>query len=512
MYPFRVAALLAVSYCAVLAQTTTAPPAFEHVDVHPSAPGKDTSSGGFVPGNRFELRAFTVLQLISMATGVWEEDKVIGGPNWISTDKFDIIANVPPSAPRDALQSMMRALMTERFGLAVHEDSRPFPVYLLTVGKKPTMKESAEGGRPGCQSNRDQDGLITLTCSQYTVAQFAQRLNQAANGYFDHPLIDKTGLTAKYDFTIHWTARGLMGVRNADGESTGISAFNALEKDLGLKATLSQQPLPVVVIDHVNRTPTENAPDVKTAPPPAIPTEFEVGEIKVSKPGQEGSWSINAGRVQLFAITPKDLLQMAFNLAEDEMLAGEPKWVDTDKLDVIAKASKPVPFDSMQVMLQKLITDTLKLKYHMQDLPIPVYGLTVGKLTARMKPADPANRSNCKKTPADGLLTLTCQNTTMAQFADQARQAAPGYVNHPVVDLTGLNTAYDFAVSWAPSGRTQGGRGGDAAAAGSAAASAPTGDLTFFEAIEKQLGLKLQSQKHPMPVMVVDHIEKPADQ
>jgi uncharacterized protein (TIGR03435 family) len=96
----------------------------------------------------------------------------------------------------------------------------------------------------------------------------------------------------------------------------------------------------------------------------------------------------------------------------------------------------------------------------------------------------------------------------MAQLAEKVRNAAPGYIIHPVVDLTGLKGAFDFAIVWTPSQLiAAAGRGADPSVA-----STPSGGLTFFEAIDKQLGLKLESQKYPQPVMVIDHLERlPAD-
>ena len=97
----------------------------------------------------------------------------------------------------------------------------------------------------------------------------------------------------------------------------------------------------------------------------------------------------------------------------------------------------------------------------------------------------------------------------MAQLAQKLPGAAPAYFDHPMVDMTGLTGAYDFAVSWAPKGRFtgDGGRGGDATP-GTAAAPEPTGDLTVFEAVDKQLGLRLGTEKHSMSVLVIDSVER----
>jgi uncharacterized protein (TIGR03435 family) len=97
----------------------------------------------------------------------------------------------------------------------------------------------------------------------------------------------------------------------------------------------------------------------------------------------------------------------------------------------------------------------------------------------------------------------------MAQFVTRVRNVAAGYLNRRiVVDLTGLQGSYDFALTWAPVGRFNSGRGGDAAPSAGAGATDPTGDLTLFEAVDKYLGLKLAEQKYPMSVVVVDHVNR----
>src|SRR5260370_4635938 len=98
----------------------------------------------------------------------------------------------------------------------------------------------------------------------------------------------------------------------------------------------------------------------------------------------------------------------------------------------------------------------------------------------------------------------------MAQFAEKIRGVGAAYLDHPVVDQTNLKGAYNFVVSWSPLGRLMGG-GKSPEAAGSdatpAAADRPVG-FTLFEALDKQLGLKLSAQKHPMPAVVIDHVER----
>jgi uncharacterized protein (TIGR03435 family) len=487
-----------------LGQPAATAPAFEMADVHVTPPGGPSRGGGFIPGGRFEVRGVTMLQLISMAYCVYGDDKIQGGPAWLDTDKFDVIAKVPPGTSEAAYQPMLQALLADRFKLAIHNDTKALPTFALIVGKRPQLKESATPGDAECRMNAV-SGVRTYTCHNMNMEGFTQRLPGVAAAYLNHPLMDFTGLKGTYDFSLHWTGRNAaLSAKSGDADPpAAISVFEAVDKQLGLKIEARQQPTPVIVVDHVNQTPTDNAPGVTKTLPPA-PTEFEVAEIKVSKPDGPQTGSINPGRIEVFGITMKEMLNFAYDV-EEESIAGAPKWTDTDHFDLIAKTPTAVPFEDMRVMLQNLIVQKFKFTFHREDQPMPVFALTVGKRTPKLKDADPSNRSACKRTPGDGIVTYACQNTTMAQLAEKVRSAATGYITHPVVDLTGLNGAYDFAITWTPSQLIAGaGRGG----ADPTVASTPSGGLTFFEAIDKQLGLKLDSQKHPMPVVVIDHLER----
>jgi uncharacterized protein (TIGR03435 family) len=98
----------------------------------------------------------------------------------------------------------------------------------------------------------------------------------------------------------------------------------------------------------------------------------------------------------------------------------------------------------------------------------------------------------------------------MAQLAEKLRDIEDSYLDHPVVDLTGIEGGYDFTLSWAPLGWLLGTQAGGGAHGGRGSlmpADRPVG-YTIFEAIDRQLGLKLSAQKHPMPVVVVDHAER----
>jgi len=157
------------------------------------------------------------------------------------------------------------------------------------------------------------------------------------------------------------------------------------------------------------------------------------------------------------------------------------------------------------------------LKYRTEERTLPAYSLVSAK--PKLKKADPASRTSCKvnNAPAPappGSIEMTCQNATMAQFVEQLRQYGTGLSIQPL-DATGLEGGWDFTLSWnrragmnsaPPRGAVDGARDGPVTATD------PDGGFTLFEAVDKQLGLKLEMQKRPVPVFVIDHLdEKPTD-
>ena len=179
-------------------------------------------------------------------------------------------------------------------------------------------------------------------------------------------------------------------------------------------------------------------------------------------------------------------------------------------------------------MLRALLVERFKLAVHTEERPATAYTLTAIK--PKMKKADPNSRTKYKEGPAaegkdprdkNPILSrlVTVQNMTMAQFAEKLKTIAPGYIHSPVLDATGLEGGYDFTLSFSAVGLTQAGVGGSAGRGGAqpgpptpadapAAASDPNGAVTLFEAIDKQLGLKLQAQKRPVSILVIDHVEQ----
>jgi uncharacterized protein (TIGR03435 family) len=516
---------------AIFGQSAGAPPAFDIADVHLSAHSTNPNmTGGVIHAGRYELRKATMVDLIRTAFGV-DADSVAGGPSWLESDRFDVIAKAPPNTSLETARLMLQTLLADRFKLVVHMDTKPMPAFVLSVGKgKPKLKESEEPGNSGCQfqPQNNQPGalpIVVINCRHVSMDAFAKRLRQMAGDYLSIPVVDSTGLEGFWDFDLKWTFRFGLSRAGADG----ITIFDALDKQLGLKLESQKAPAPVIVVDSVNEAPTGNPSGVATSLPPAPPPEFEVADIKPSMPGARRNARLQNGRLDVQAFPLKDLVMLAWDLNGDELLAA-PKWLESARFDIVAKASTEGPgeqadFEALRLMLRALLVDRFKMMTHMEERPVTAYTLVAAK--PKLQKADPASRTRCIEGPPLGtkdardtnpILSrlLTCQNTTMAQFADQLQRLAPGYIHTPVVDATGLEGAWDFTLSFSAVGLLQSGgaRGGDGGqqTGGLPGTSDPNGALSLFDAVSKQLGLKLEAQKRPTPVFVIDHIEeKPTD-
>jgi len=519
-------------------------PAFETADVHASAHTTNPNpfmTGGVLRGGRYDLRRATMVDLIRIAYDV-DPDTVLGGPSWLETDRFDVVAKVPPQTSPEAIKLMLQALLADRFKLVLHKDTKPMPAFVLTLGKgKPKLKEADGSGNTGCQPQlqKPEPGTIPyamVSCHNMTMQAFARMLRLMANGYLTQPVVDSTELKGTWDFDIKWTGRGQLGQAGADG----ISIFDAVDKQLGLKLEAQKIPSPVLIVDSVNQKPTDNPPGVAQSLPPTPPAEFEVAVIKPSMPDSQPMFRVlPSGQVDLQGVPVKMLIAFAWNFefaSTNDMIVGAPKFLDSARFDIKAKASvgtssgptvaPPIDIDDLKLMLRALLADRFKLATHTEERPVTAYNLVAVK--PKLKPADPTNRTSFKEGPgADGkdprntspTLTrlVTCQNMSMAQFADLLQKIAPGYIHSPVLDATGLEGAWDFTLSFSSSNLIQSApaRGGDAGQqppGGAPTASDPNGAVSVFDAVSKQLGLKLEEKKRPVSVLVIDHVEeKPTD-
>jgi uncharacterized protein (TIGR03435 family) len=524
--------LLAILSISSLAQTMDAPKAFLVADVHTSPfTANPFMHGNSIQGDRYFLTQATMADLIATAYGV-DIANVQGGPTWLERNRYDIRAKVPPNTTPADVKLMLRALLADRFHLVTKTATAAMPTYVLSAPSgKSKMTESEGTGEGSCvplppppNSPPGAPSYLTVNCKHLAMSALAETLHNFARDYLDQPVVDETNLAGAWDFTLKWTFRGQLEKQGADG----ISIFTAVDKELGLKLELKTAPRPVFQVASVDQTPTPNVANIDAAlpEPPAAP--FEVTVIKPSAPGEKGYGRITGDQVETRAIPLRFLINFAWDInpSNKEGIANAPKWLDTTLFDITAKAGANVRVDKfssgnlinyedLRNMMRAMFTERFQMKWHMEDRPITAYTLVAAN--PKLKPTtDPAERTRCKEGPgpdgkdpriANPVLNrlLTCQNMTIAQIGDELQHVAAGYIYNTVADGTNLKGSYDFTLSFSSADKmapTPPG-GGDAATN-----SDPNGALSVFDAVNKQLGLKLEKTQRAYPVLVIDHISE----
>lgn len=233
-------------------------PAFEVADVKPSDPAVvKMGKGRMLPGGRIEVPGYTVKDLIMFTYSV-TDNMIFGGPKWADDDRFDIVAKAPTDAPMDSLRMMMKTLLADRFKLAIHNEDRPMPVWVLTVAKNPPSLQPGSGdGRSQCHWTEFEGSTRRRECQNLTMSDFAKELPATGGIGIDLPVVDQTGLTGSYDFQFDvGTVSNRSDVpASADAPvilSSGPTIFAALLK-IGLRLESRRMPLPVIVVDRVER-------------------------------------------------------------------------------------------------------------------------------------------------------------------------------------------------------------------------------------------------------------------
>jgi len=264
-----------------------------------------------------DIGGMSVQDLLTIAFKVKPHQVV--GPDWLPVDRFDILAKMPQGATQDDLDRLMQSLLAERFGLKFHHEQREVPIYALVVGKggikmkeaepvkpadaegdakepdapkkdekgvmtfgsgdqKMTMRQTGEGrmemrtGKNGNVKMVMEDGHMVMKMDRMTTEALAAAMSR----FVDKPIIDMTELKGEYQMTLELTMEDMMNAARAQGmqiptpppgtpgapaggasDPSGGSIFNTVQK-LGLKLEARKSPIDTIVIDRIEKTPTEN--------------------------------------------------------------------------------------------------------------------------------------------------------------------------------------------------------------------------------------------------------------
>lgn len=227
----------------------------------------DTRTRFETPPNRLNAVNVPLRFLIRQAYRV-PESRILSGPAWLDSDRFDIVATVPSGTSTDAIRVMLRGLLQTRFGLALHMETREMPIYVLRVvradGLGPGLRRSSTdcAGRPAAMAaGRVQCGILvsqgpgsaSLRGGSATIESFARLLGD----FLERPLNDETGLTGTFDLELQFTAQrssspGAVtpgGLATAAGPDDVPTVFTAIQEQLGLKLDAQRGRAEVWIVD-----------------------------------------------------------------------------------------------------------------------------------------------------------------------------------------------------------------------------------------------------------------------
>lgn len=234
------------------------------------------------PGGRFTAIAMRV-ESLAMAAYRVRSFQLLGGPGWIHTDEFDVIAKASENTPPETIAAMLRSLLAERFKLRAHIESRDFPVYALEragteSAKLPRSKVDCDASRKAAEP--DPFSVVSAekqkAKAETPAACFLERLRAARtsngamvldlvkpgtsmadlartlSGYVNRPVIDRTGLAGPYDVTLQFDAASITAP-SATSVENAPSIFSALQEQLGLRLRSDRNKVDVLVIDNIEQ-------------------------------------------------------------------------------------------------------------------------------------------------------------------------------------------------------------------------------------------------------------------
>lgn len=230
-----------------LAQTPQ-PQRFEVASIRPSSAERGASSGIGTGNGRLNAQNVTLLRCIIGAYTLGPS-QITGGPDWLDSDRFDILAKAEDSINDDSeFMAMLQILLAERFKLVAHRETRMLPVLVLEVTKNGPKMKASEG--ESIRNTRNSNTGVRMDIQNTSMDMFAHVLAQQ----MDRPVLNRTGLDGLYSFELQWTPENRS--RSSDTADSG-SIFTAIQEQLGLRLRSERAPVEVLVIDSAAR-PSEN--------------------------------------------------------------------------------------------------------------------------------------------------------------------------------------------------------------------------------------------------------------
>jgi uncharacterized protein (TIGR03435 family) len=292
------------------------------------------------------------------------------------------------------------------------------------------------------------------------------------------------------------------------------ASITAALAGIALAVTISVTPMPRV--------------SAQTSPAPATDATFEVVSVKPNKSGDRRVMMSlpPTGRLTATNVTLRELLRQAFDV-QDFQLVGGPSWLASDRFDIIAKAPEgAVTAAHIRPMVRAMLADRFKLITHTETRDMPIYSLVVARPDGKFGPNMKVNPLDCEAVfragrggapppppqPGEpiqcgfmiGPGTMTAGGMLLGELA----RSLSGFVGRIVLDKTGLKERYDFQLKYAPEGR---GVGPGPGPGGPDPQPVDPNMPSLFTALQEQLGLKLESQRGPVDIVVIDRVEQPTE-
>ncbi len=249
----------------IVGQTPPPRPKFDAFEVATIKPvDHDPKGGRYITmqgTNRFIGKDYTLKLLIAAAYNL-NSREISGGPDWVESDHYDIVAVTPGEVrpTRDEQMAMLRNLLADRFKLAFHREQKEFSIYELEVAKSgPKLKSSTAAPDEPAQliSTVYPPQRMVLPARNATMGDLASLMQRAM---LDRPVVDKTGLTGRYDFDLEWAPDETQfggDVPTASADAPSAPLFSAIQQQLGLKLEAARGPVEALVVDKAER-PSEN--------------------------------------------------------------------------------------------------------------------------------------------------------------------------------------------------------------------------------------------------------------
>jgi uncharacterized protein (TIGR03435 family) len=219
----------------------TSAQSFDTAAIKPNNSGTNNSHGHSDNGG-INFENYSLRQLVKQAYDV--KDYSLSAPAWLADVHFDIVARAPEGKPGISFLPMLQSLLKERFGLVVRHEPKLISGYALVAGKKPPVLHERPAGA-GSNTNSNKGKLVGTNVSM-------DRLADILSSLIHEPVQDQTGLSGVMDIKLEWTPDQS---DTADGPG---SIFTALQEQLGLKLQPQKITIDTLVVDHIDRVPTEN--------------------------------------------------------------------------------------------------------------------------------------------------------------------------------------------------------------------------------------------------------------